>query len=95
MNSELVKAGLFKIIVPTVCRENYLGALRRATRDQFFHTYCKVMDQSQAYTESIHWADYGEAREKIELDCAHKTPDEGLPIFNRALRHLILSDLAN
>ena len=95
MNAELVKGGLFKIIVPTVCRENYLGALRRATRDQYFQTYCKVMDQMQAYTESIHWADYTEAREKIEFDSANKTPDEGLPIFNRALRNLVLSDLAN
>lgn len=93
MNAELVKEGLFKIIMPTVCRENYLGALRRATRDQYFQSYCKVMDQAQAYTETIHWADYGEARAKIEFDCANKTPDEGLPIFNRALRVLNLSVL--
>lgn len=94
MNSELVKAGLVKIIMPTVCRDNYLGGLRRATRDQFFQTYCKVMDQVQAYTESIDWADYGEARAKIEFDSANKIPDEGLPIFNRALRNLALSELA-
>jgi len=91
MNAELVKAGLFKIIMPTVCRDNYLGALRRATRDGYFQSYCKVMDQAQAYTESIDWDAYGEARTKIEFDCANKTPDEGLPIFNRALRHLVLS----
>ena len=95
MNAELVKAGLLKIIVPTVCRENYLGGLRRATRDQCFHTLCKVMDQLQAYTASIDWEDYGNTREKIELDCANKTTDEGLPIFNRALRDLALSDLAH
>jgi fido (protein-threonine AMPylation protein) len=95
MNAELVKAGLIKIIVPTVCRENYLGGLRRASRDQHFHTYCKVIDQLQAYTESISWAGYSEAREKIEFDNANKTPDEGLPIFNRALRTLALSALTN
>jgi len=91
MNAELVQAGTMKIIVPTVCRDNYLSALRRATRDNFFHTYCKVMDQLQAYTENIPWSDYGETRSKIENDCANKMPDEGLPIFNRALRHLPLS----
>lgn len=95
MNAELVTSGCFKIIVPTVCRDNYLGGLRRATRDQYFHTYCKVMDQLQAYTESVPWDNYGEAREKIEFDNANKTPDEGLPIFNRALRTLSLSDLKN
>ncbi len=93
LNSELVKAGLYKIIVPTVCRDNYLGGLRRATRDQSFYIYCKVMDQLQAYTESVEWDDYGAAREKIESDNADKLPDEGLPIFNRALRNLRLSDL--
>lgn len=94
MNAELVKAGLFKIIVPTVCRDNYLGALRRASRDNYFQTYCKVMDQLQAYSASIPWQDYGDARKKIETDHAEKTPDEGLPIFNRAMRHLALSELA-
>lgn len=94
MNAELVKAGCIKIIVPTVCRDNYLGALRRATRDVHFQTYCKVMDQLQAYTDSLPWQEYGEARTKIEFDHADKTPDEGLPIFNRALRNLALSELA-
>jgi len=91
MNAELVKAGLFKIIMPTVCRDSYLGALRRATRDGYFQSYCKVIDQAQAYTESIDWNAYGDARAKIEFDCANKTSDEGLPIFNRALRTLALS----
>jgi len=94
LNAELVKENLFKIIMPTVCRDNYLGALRQATRDHYFSSYCKVMDQMQAYTESIHWADYSEARNKIELDYADKTTDEGLPIFNRVLRKLNLSVFA-
>jgi hypothetical protein len=75
-------------------RENYLNGLRRATRDNFFHTYCKVMDQAQAYTQTIPWEDYPAAREKIEIDQANKTPDEGLPIFNRTLRNLSLSEFS-
>ncbi len=94
MNAELVSAGLFKIIVPTVHRENYLNGLRQASRDQFFLTYCKVLDQAQAYTESVPWLNYADAREKIEADDADKTSDEGLPIFNRVLRQLALSDFA-
>ena len=54
---------------------------------------CKVMDYAQAYTALIDWVDYGEAREKIELDYANRLPDEGLPIFNRVLRALVPSDL--
>jgi hypothetical protein len=95
MNAELVQANLTKIIIPTVHRDNYLNGLRRASRDHFYQTYCKVIDQAQAYTHSIDWLDYGAAKEKIEKDCADKIPDEGIPIFNRILRTLPLSEFAN
>lgn len=91
MNAELCKVDLFKIIIPTVYRDNYLNGLRLASRDKYFYTYCKMLDQAQAYTASIPWGDYNETRQKIELDHADKTSDEGLPIFNRKLRILVLS----
>ncbi len=93
MNAEFVSSELYKIIIPTVHRDNYLNGLRLASRDQNFHLYCKIMDQAQAYTASINWADYGTAREKLEFDCADQIADEGIPFFNRALRQLTLSPL--
>lgn len=92
LNAELVNADSCKIIIPTVYRDNYLNGLRLASRDGNFRTYVKVMDQAQAYTASIPWKDYGEAREKIETDNANISSDEGIPIFNRVLRQLKLSD---
>ena len=92
MNAELVKVGQIKIMVPTVMRDNYLNGLRLLSRDHLFKTYCKVMDQMQAYTLNIDWQDYGAVREKIEGDYADKASDEGLPIFNRILRTLTLSE---
>jgi hypothetical protein len=68
MNAELVSNSLYKIIMPSVHRDNYLSGLRLASRDKNFRTYVKVMDQAQAYTASIPWQEYGEAREKIERD---------------------------
>ena len=94
MNAELVKVAQYKIIIPSVCRDNYLNGLRLASRDNNFRTFCKTIDQAQAYTASINWLDYGDAREKIEADCANLTSDEGLPFFNRVLRTLILSEFA-
>ena len=94
MNAELVKAGLYKIIIPSVHLDNYLNGLRLASRDLDFRIYCKSLDQAQAYTASVNWSEYDEARQKIESDCANLTPDEGLPIFNRALRKLPLSDFS-
>ena len=93
MNAELVSNESYKIIIPTVHRDNYLNGLRLASRDNNFRTYVKVMDQAQAYTSSINWCDYGEARDKIESDHANSNPDDGIPIYNRVLRALILSDI--
>lgn len=93
MNAELVAADAFKTIVPTVLRDNYLNGLRRATRDRQFYTYCKVLDQAQAYTASLPWSDYDELRARVEADMADKTADEALPIFNRILRELLRSQL--
>jgi Fic family protein len=92
MNAELVKSGLFKIIIPSAHRDNYLNGLRLASRDHEFRIYCKVIDQAAAYTASVNWLHYNEAREKIEADFANLTSDEGLPQFNRALRMLALSE---
>lgn len=94
MNAELVKAGLYKIIIPSVHRDNYLNGLRLASRDHDFRIYCKVLDQAQAYAASIDWQNYGEAREKIEKNQANLTSDEGLPVFNRVLQKLALSEFA-
>jgi len=91
MNAELVKTEIFKIMIPTVHRDNYLNGLRLASRDGNFYIFCKMLDQAQAYTASVNWKNYGDAREKIETDKANSIPDEGLPIFNRALRKLVLS----
>ena len=93
MNAELVVANQTKIIVPIAHRDNYLSSLRRVSRDKLFQTYCKVLDQSQAYSDSVDWSDYGGALSKLEKDSAFKIPEEGLPIFNRALRGLHLSEL--
>ncbi len=93
MNAELVQADLYKIIMPTVMRDNYLSGLRLASRDHDFRIYCKVLDQAQAYTATCNWTDYEEAREKIEKDSANLSSDEGLPLFNRTLRTLNLSQI--
>jgi len=57
----------------------------------YISQYC-VLDQAQAYVCRVNWMNYLEAREKIELDKANLTSDEGIPAFNRVLRMLSLSE---
>ena len=85
LNAELVANEEHKIIIPTVHRESYLNGLRQATRSGKFRTLTKVFANMQAYTESIDWSDYGEARDTLERHMADKLPDQGVATFNREI----------
>ena len=85
MNAELVRAEEVKIIVPTVHRDSYLNGLRDATRNNRFRTITKVFSDLHAYTSSIEWGDYSEARATLEAHLAHKLPDQGVAVFNRQI----------
>ena len=85
LNAELVANEEHIIIIPTVHRESYLNGLRQATRSAKFRTLSKLFANIQAYTESIDWNDYGEARETLEQHMADKLPDQGIARFNREI----------
>ncbi len=85
MNAELVSTEQHKIIVPTVHRDSYLNGLRQATRSGRFRAITKVLADLQAYTGSISWEDYGEARTTLESHYADRLPDEGVAVFNKQI----------
>lgn len=91
MNTELVVSESYKVIVPTVHRESYLNGLRQATRIGTFRTLVKVFADLQAYTASISWEDYGEAKTTLQKNMADKLPDQRVPTFNREIaKHKII-----
>jgi hypothetical protein len=62
MNAELVAAGESKIIIPAVYREDYLGSLRRLTRQSDTDTYIRVMAKAHLFSEQI----FGDNRNEME-----------------------------
>lgn len=62
MNAELVNAGESKIIIPTVYRDDYIGALRRLTRRGECDPYIRMMDRAHAFSENV----YGDNRNEME-----------------------------
>lgn len=54
MNAELVKAGESKIIIPTVYRDDYIGALRKLTRRSEPDAYIRMMEKAHTFSENIH-----------------------------------------
>ena len=58
MNAELVKAGQSKIIIPTVYRDDYLGTLRKLTRQSDPKPYIAMLQRVYDFSENIYGDDY-------------------------------------
>ncbi|TDE09379.1 Fic family protein [Dyadobacter psychrotolerans] len=62
MNAELSSKGLSKIIIPTVYREDYMGALRKLTRQHDPTAYIRMLLRTFEFSSNI----YGEDQTIIE-----------------------------
>ena len=58
MNAEFVKAGQSKIIIPTVYRDDYLGTLRKLTRQSDPKPYIAMLQRVHEFSENIYGDDY-------------------------------------
>ncbi|WEK36368.1 MAG: Fic family protein [Candidatus Pseudobacter hemicellulosilyticus] len=62
MNAELVAAEESKIMIPTVYREDYIGALRRLTRRSDPVVYIRMMERAHEFSANV----YGDNRKEME-----------------------------
>lgn len=53
MNAELVAQNQSKIIIPTVYREDYLGALRRLSRNQDPSVYIRMLSRAHEFSDTL------------------------------------------
>lgn len=83
MSAEFGAADQWRIIVPTVKRDDYILGLKRARKEGDFRVMLKVFRQLQRYTMRLPWDDYGELVDVLENDNAMAKPDDGLQIFAR------------
>ncbi|AYD48865.1 Fic family protein [Arachidicoccus soli] len=60
MNAELTAAGMSKIIIPTVYRTDYLGAIRKLTRKGEAETYVRMLGRAYEFSATIHGEDIDE-----------------------------------
>lgn len=78
MNAELVKEKQTKIIIPTVYRDDYLGALRRLTRHKDPVVYVKMLQRAQEFSATIKANDMNEAEIHLEACNAFKEHDTAI-----------------
>jgi len=78
MNSELVKNSEQRILIPNVYRDDYLGALRKLTRENNPDIYIKMMIRAQEYSYWLNPISFDNMLKQIENSSALKEPNEGL-----------------
>jgi len=66
MNAEVVSQGERRILIPTAYRNDYLGALRRLTRQDDPSVLIRTLDRAQDFAHRIDFSDYERARTKLE-----------------------------
>jgi hypothetical protein len=75
MNTELVAGMQSRIIVPTVFRDDYLGGLRRMTRQRDPSVLIKAMRYGHDYTSQIDFASLSRATDALRATNAFHEPD--------------------
>lgn len=76
MNAELVSAGEGRIIVPTVCRTNYVLALRGATHNRHLDGLLAVLEFARRYTARVDFTDRRTAEADLTRTNAFRDPVE-------------------
>lgn len=77
MNAELIATSTWRIIIPTVYREDYLLALRQLSRKQDPQAYLRMLMRAQEFTASIKYSDYKKAVSQLTACDAFLEPREG------------------
>ncbi len=77
MNAELTKEGQSKIIIPTVFRDDYMGALRRLTRQSDPDPYIRMLQRAHEFSSNIFDEDMNEMEKYLKSCDAFKEHNEG------------------
>ncbi len=78
MNAELTAKNQFKIIIPTVYRDDYLGALRKLTRQQDPVVYIKMLDRAHRFSSTIVGSTIDQMKNILEQSNAFLEHTEGM-----------------
>lgn len=78
MNAELSTADQTKVIIPTVYREDYLGGLRRLTRNNDPKVYIRMLERAQAFSDTLFGNDMDTMENVLRKSNAFKESNEGV-----------------
>lgn len=76
MNAELSAGDEVRIIIPTVYREDYLGALRLLSRENETDAYARMLGRAHAFTAWLDFDSYAGVLAQLEQSQAFHEPSE-------------------
>lgn len=76
LNAELTHAGLGRIIIPTVLRDDYILALKGLTHNARTEPFIRVMAKAQAFTASVDYANFDACVRELERRNAFRESEE-------------------
>ncbi len=76
MNAELVKGKQSKIIIPAVFRDDYMGALRKLTKQGDSRPYIRMLQRAHEFSSIIFGEDMDEMQEYLTQCNAFLEPAE-------------------
>ena len=72
-----MKAAETRIIIPTVYREDYLGAIKKLSRQQMPEAYIRMLSRAREFSATIVGNDMDEMQRRLEASNAFLEPEEG------------------
>jgi len=76
MNAELVKGCQSKIIIPTVFRDDYIGALKKLTRQADAGTYLRMLQKAHEFSTTLYSDNWDKMHEMLQQSNAFSEPTE-------------------
>ena len=76
MNADLVAAGQSKILIPTVYRDDYLGAIRKLTRRGQVDPYLRMLEVAREFSLTVRGEDMSSMQRHLERCNAFQEPTE-------------------
>jgi Fic family protein len=78
MNAELSTSDQTKMIIPTVYREDYLGGLRRLTRNNDPKVYVRMLERAHAFSDTLIGSEMEGMEAVLQKSNAFKESNEGV-----------------
>lgn len=77
MNAELTAKGLSKIIIPTVYREDYMGALKKLSKQRDADAYIRMLLRAWEFSSHVHNESFDDMEQQLTKCNAFLSPVEG------------------